>query len=159
MFRRLIVEPFMRHLRLIAFTEEEAFALSLRIKMQVVEGVNSDFDSPCWLHKGTWQDGKGYRKIKWRRRTLYVHRAMYTIHKGSIPDGLVLDHLCRNRNCCNPEHLEPVTVKKNTERGNGKWIFNQSEPEPQHDNNSIHRNECNLGQSGDHGDDPPINRG
>lgn len=46
-----------------------------------------------------------------------AHRVSYTIYKGQIPDGLVMDHLCRNRGCVNPEHLEAVTDKVNLNRG------------------------------------------
>jgi len=42
---------------------------------------------------------------------------MYEYFKGPVPDGLELDHLCRVRSCCNPDHLEPVTHKENIRRG------------------------------------------
>lgn len=50
-------------------------------------------------------------------KTASAHRWSYEHHKGSIPPGLELDHLCRNRKCVNPEHLEAVTRKTNTLRG------------------------------------------
>jgi len=46
-----------------------------------------------------------------------AHRAVYRTMVGPIPDGLHIDHLCRNRRCVNPSHLEPVTQKVNSERG------------------------------------------
>lgn len=46
-----------------------------------------------------------------------AHRVSYTAFVGPIPDGLVIDHLCRNTACVNPQHLEPVTVKVNSLRG------------------------------------------
>lgn len=53
-----------------------------------------------------------------------AHRLIYTMLIGEIPEGMVLDHLCRNRRCVNPHHLEPVTVKENTHRGEAK-LFGQ----------------------------------
>lgn len=52
-----------------------------------------------------------------KRRTLYVHRVVYQMWRGPVPPGLELDHLCRNKACCNPLHLEPVTRSVNVRRG------------------------------------------
>lgn len=74
-------------------------------------------DNGCWV----WQrmvTPSGYGRVYYRRATYAAHRFMYTIFKGPIPDNLVLDHLCRNRACCNPDHLEPVTISENVKRGN-----------------------------------------
>jgi hypothetical protein len=49
--------------------------------------------------------------------TTYAHRIAYLAIVGGIPDGLELDHLCRNRRCINPAHLEPVTHRQNIQRG------------------------------------------
>lgn len=49
----------------------------------------------------------------------YVHRVAYEAWKGPIPDGLQIDHLCRVRDCCNPDHLEAVTCRENLVRGVG----------------------------------------
>lgn len=46
----------------------------------------------------------------------YAHRASYEAFVGPIPDGLQIDHLCRNRGCVNPAHLEPVTIQENLRR-------------------------------------------
>lgn len=46
-----------------------------------------------------------------------AHRVAYALLIGPIPDGMQLDHLCRNRSCVNPDHLEPVTNRENQRRG------------------------------------------
>ena len=71
----------------------------------------------CWV----WLRGKirGYGTIKFKRVNQRSHRLFYEMIIGSVPKGLILDHLCRNRSCCNPLHLEPVTNKVNVLRGEG----------------------------------------
>jgi hypothetical protein len=70
----------------------------------------------CWLWTGT-PDSSGYGQISINRVKRLVHRVVYELLIGPIPDGLTLDHLCRVRLCCNPAHLEPVTGIKNVMRG------------------------------------------
>lgn len=73
-------------------------------------------DSGCWIWQ-RGQDGKGYGAIGLRGgRYTKTHRAAYMAFVGPIPDGLELDHLCRNTICCNPDHLEPVTHRENMRR-------------------------------------------
>lgn len=57
------------------------------------------------------------------------HRVAYEFLKGPIPDGLQLDHLCRNTLCCNPDHLEPVTSRENRKRGFNPWEVNARKTE------------------------------
>lgn len=78
-----------------------------------------DQDTGCWLWIGSRQP-KGYGKF-WpnKRRCVLAHRWSYESSVGPIPDGLQIDHLCRNPRCVNPEHLEPVTRKVNLLRGDG----------------------------------------
>jgi hypothetical protein len=70
----------------------------------------------CWTMPS--QDANGY-SIFWYGKglTQRAHRAAYLMFVGPIPDGLDLDHLCRNRACCNPKHVEPVTRSDNLRRG------------------------------------------
>lgn len=62
------------------------------------------------------QDGYGITRYIGKARS--IHRTVYELLVGEVSSGLVLDHLCRNRACCNPTHLEPVTQSVNTLRGN-----------------------------------------
>jgi hypothetical protein len=60
---------------------------------------------------------RGYGRVYRDGRTVSSHRASYELVRGPVPAGLQLDHLCRNPPCVNPAHLEPVTSRENTMRG------------------------------------------
>lgn len=66
----------------------------------------------CWVWIGSkWPSGYGQVWFKGRQRPAHV--ALYEHAHGAIPDGMELDHLCRNKACCNPAHIEPVTHREN----------------------------------------------
>lgn len=69
----------------------------------------------CWIWNGAIHKS-GYGQIKWEGKSTVAHRVIYTIFKGEIPKGLVIDHLCNIKKCVNPEHLEAVTYAENTQR-------------------------------------------
>jgi hypothetical protein len=75
----------------------------------------------CWLWLGRI-DTSGYGEYKQyaspgRKHFWRAHRVAYELLVGPIPEGLVIDHLCRVRDCVNPAHMEPVTSAENTRRG------------------------------------------
>lgn len=70
----------------------------------------------CWEWTAT-RSTEGYGVFTEGRKQFRAHRRSYELLMGPIPDGLHLDHLCRNRGCVNPDHLEPVTSKVNALRG------------------------------------------
>ncbi len=77
--------------------------------------------TPCWMWQGSCT--RGYGQVAWpiegqkRPSMKKAHRIAYELVVQPIPDGLQLDHLCRNPPCCNPKHVEPVTGAINIARG------------------------------------------
>lgn len=72
-------------------------------------------DAGCWLWQGPLMPN-GYGQINRTGKLWLIHRLAYTLMVGEIPAGLQIDHLCRVRNCINPDHLEPVTQAENLRR-------------------------------------------
>lgn len=91
------------------------------IEVRFWNQISPEPNSGCWLWAGA-ENGYGYGvlgKGGWSRHNgaVMAHRFSYTLHKGEIPNGYVIDHLCRNPCCVNPDHLEAVTEKVNINRG------------------------------------------
>lgn len=83
-----------------------------RIKMHTA----TDPITGCWVWQLALIPATGYGGLTVEGKLLRAHRASYEAFVGPIADGLHIDHLCRNRACCNPEHLEPVTPLVNNQR-------------------------------------------
>lgn len=72
-------------------------------------------DRGCWTFTGALTR-EGYGQIWWKRKNNLAHRVSYELRVGPVSVGMQLDHLCRNKACINPAHLEPVTPGENTAR-------------------------------------------
>ena len=83
------------------------------IKFHSVEQANG-----CWDWAGALNKD-GYGNTRYRGKSYVASRAAYEGFVGPIPEGLTIDHLCRNRKCVNPSHLEPVTFDENQRRRRG----------------------------------------
>ncbi len=99
--------------------------LATRIFPKVVKGER---EADCWVWTGAGHARSGHGMFGYnalgRNHTRYVHRWVYEYLVEPIADGKVIDHLCRNTRCCNPQHLEVVTPVVNTMRGVGRTAVN-----------------------------------
>lgn len=90
--------------------------------------------SGCWNWTGVL-DRDGYAQYHRNRKAKIAHRISYEWHKGKIPFGLTIDHLCKNKCCVNPEHLEAVSIQENGRRHNAegykRWWYGLSNIEKQ----------------------------
>jgi hypothetical protein len=92
-----------------------------KIALRIVES-DRGFTSRCWITD--YCINGGYATVKFDGKMRKAHRVTYEAIIGEIPPGLVLDHLCRVRECVNPRHLDPVTQRVNSLRGDGPTAIN-----------------------------------
>lgn len=84
--------------------------------------VSAGPEDACWPWRGALAAngyGRFAPRVDGRPFRVQAHRLAYELTFGPIPDGLVIDHLCRNRACANPTHMEPVSPRTNVLRGVG----------------------------------------
>lgn len=83
--------------------------------------VDKDGPNGCWIWQGACdQHGYGSMTIDYKRHK--AHRLAFELLKEPLIVGMVLDHLCRNPACVNPDHLEQVSQKENVRRGDAVWV-------------------------------------
>ena len=87
-----------------------------QLPSRIASKVDLDPATECW-NWAACTTSTGYGRVWDGQRADWAHRVVFTELRGAIPPGKVLDHLCRNRRCVNPDHLEPVTDGENTARG------------------------------------------
>lgn len=89
-------------------------------KMDYVTKQESERFNSCWEQKGEcrlWKkflDKDGYGSFYFRKKLRRAHRVAFYIKNGPIAEGMVIDHICRNRNCVEPTHLRMVTARQNS---------------------------------------------
>lgn len=88
---------------------------TLNTALDVYRHVDVGGPDDCWLWTASVST-TGYGQFYFDGRLHTAHRVAWELDNGPVPDGLFLDHLCRERRCCNPRHLEPVTTGENTRR-------------------------------------------
>lgn len=93
------------------------------IEKRFLESVGFNATTGCWewlrartVLKSDGRLDKDYGGFSISGKRIKAHRAAWLLFRGNLPDGKVLDHLCRVKNCVNPDHLEPVTTQQNTWR-------------------------------------------
>lgn len=111
----------------VAFPILERFSSPLRgeaaLHLRIVTSFDINPETGCW----EWTkaiDAGGYGRQTVDRKSRMAHRVMLWVLNRDVPEGMVVDHLCRVRRCVNPEHLEVVSHYENDMRGESAWAVN-----------------------------------
>jgi HNH endonuclease len=80
---------------------------------ELLDGLEIDFETDCWnwIRTPNWKRERGYRMVCYKGKEWRAHRLIYSLLVGEISKYLDLHHICRNKACCNPDHLEAITKK------------------------------------------------
>lgn len=100
----------------------ESALYTLRALSRLYAKLSEDKKTGCWNWTGRkiWN---GYGVFSYKgKNSMLVHRAAYEMLVGPIPEGMQIDHLCENKVCFNPDHLEPVTNRVNQLRNTEHWV-------------------------------------
>lgn len=106
-------------------TERKHVAPKPSIPERFWSKVDQQEPDACWPWLA-YVDPKGYGMFRMNGKMHRSHRVAYMLANGSLPARGVLDHICRNRSCCNPAHLRNVTVKQNNENLSGAYRNNKA---------------------------------
>ncbi len=82
-----------------------------------LQGYCTTNEYHCWLIHNSIDQNTGYYIATYHNKSVRGHRKIYELFFNDLKEGLVIDHMCGNTNCLNPEHLEQVTVGENSRRG------------------------------------------